>query len=79
MRWLFFVLFYVGFAWYCYYAFKTVFKSPLFSGFYVISALLVLAFFLFHFAFSPWNLGCLILISPMQWGYWVVGFYLVSQ
>ena len=32
---------------------KTVFKSPLFSGFYVISALLVLAFFLFHFAFSP--------------------------
>jgi predicted MPP superfamily phosphohydrolase len=53
MRWLFFVLFYVGFAWYSYYAFKTVFKSPLFSGFYVISALLVLAFFLFHFAFSP--------------------------
>ncbi|MFY9236697.1 MAG: metallophosphoesterase [Flavobacteriaceae bacterium] len=53
MRWLFFVLFYVGFAWYCYYAFKAVFKSPLFSGFYVISALLVLAFFLFHFAFSP--------------------------
>ena len=53
MRWLFFVLFYVGFVWYCYYAFKTVFKSPLFSGFYVISALLVLAFFLFHFAFSP--------------------------
>ncbi len=52
MRWLFFVIFYLGFAWYCYYAFKTTFRSSLFSGFYVISAILVLAFFLFHFAFS---------------------------
>jgi len=52
MRWLFFLIFYLGFAWYCYYAFKTAFRSPLFSGFYVISAILVLAFFLFHFAFS---------------------------
>lgn len=50
MRWLFFVLFYGGFACYAYYAFKTTFRSPLISGFYLISALLVLAFFIFHFA-----------------------------
>ncbi|MCW1953420.1 MAG: metallophosphoesterase [Flavobacteriia bacterium] len=49
MRWLVFAVLYIGLAWYCFQAFKTSFKSPLFAQMYMASAILVLGFFIFQF------------------------------
>lgn len=49
MRWLVFAALYVGLAWYCFQAFKTSFRNPLFAQMYMASAILVLGFFIFQF------------------------------
>lgn len=49
MRWLVFAALYMGLAWYCFQAFKTSFRNPLFALMYMASAILVLGFFIFQF------------------------------
>lgn len=49
MRWLVFAALYMGLAWYCFQAFKTSFRNPLFAQMYMASAILVLGFFIFQF------------------------------
>lgn len=49
MRWLVFATLYMGLAWYCFQAFKTSFRNPLFAQMYMASAILVLGFFIFQF------------------------------
>ncbi len=49
MRWLVFAALYMGLAWYCFQAFKTSFRNPLFAQMYIASAILVLGFFIFQF------------------------------
>lgn len=49
MRWLVFAALYMGLAWYCFQAFKTSFRNPLFAQMYMASAILVLGFFVFQF------------------------------
>lgn len=55
MRWFIFAIFYLGLAWYCFHAFKTSFKHPFYALLYMVSAVLVLGFFLFHFVAYPTN------------------------
>ena len=49
MRWLVFAALYMGLAWYCFQAFKTSFRNPLFAQMYMASAIHVLGFFIFQF------------------------------
>lgn len=49
MRWLVFAALYMGLAWYCFQAFKTSFRNPLFAQMYMASAIFVLGVFIFQF------------------------------
>jgi hypothetical protein len=53
MRWIIFTALYLGFAWYCFQAFKTSFRNPLFANLYLVSAIFILGFFIFQFTLTP--------------------------